>query len=222
MTNISPQDIHWEGSLVANSYIRIYTNTVGTLGGTGDVTDYPTVYIEEIPSATIIQPNTTSVNEWTSYTPTITCPSTTFHLVNTYNMKGLYRIVGKNMQLKFIYSHTNNTGFNEGSGSNPYQISIPSGYTIDTTKANIPSLLTSVTGNGAGIDSLPLGTSVFYSGTASVFFTGKVVPLSTTSLGIHHICMNSTTAPFTLWGCGNSYYGASIVELSFEANIPIV
>jgi hypothetical protein len=34
--------------------------------------------------------------------------------------------------------------------------------------------------------------------------------------------MNSTTAPFTLWGCGNSYYGASIVELSFEANIPIV
>lgn len=160
--------------------------------------------------------------EWAAYTPTITCPGSSFHLVNSCVIKGLYRIVGKNMQLKFIYSHTNNTGFNEG-GSNtiPYQISIPVGTTIDATKVNIPSLIASSSNNGSGRDSLPLGHGFYYSGSAPVIFPTKIVPLSSTALGVHLIAMNNTTIPFTLWGCGNSYYGGASVELTFTAEIPI-
>lgn len=160
---------------------------------------------------------------WQSYTPTITCPCSSFHLVNTYIMKGLYRVVGKSLLLKFIYSHTDNTGFNEGgSYTLPYQISIPSGFTIDTSLATIPSSLVSTTNNGAGRDSLPLGASTYFSSSAPICFPGKVVPLSSSALGIHNISMGVANPPFTLWGCGNSFYGGTNVELTFTCEIPIV
>lgn len=159
--------------------------------------------------------------DWTVYTPTLTCPGSTFHLVNSYTMKGLYRVVGKNLQLKFVYTHPSSTGFNEGTGTTiPYQISIPIGFIIDTTKANIPSNLASSTGNGAGKDALPLGNGIYFSSSAPFCSPCKIVPLSSSVLGVH-LTASGTTVANTLWGGGQSYYGGTSVGLEFEANIPI-
>lgn len=163
----------------------------------------------------------TGIPEWTPYVPTITCPTTTFQLVNSYTMKGLYKVVGKSLLIKFVYTHAVNTGYNEGNGSNlPYQISIPNGFAIDTTKANIPSTLTSGA-SGAGKDALPLGNGIYFSSTFPFYSPCKIVPLSSNALGVY-LVMNGTTVVNTLWGCAQSYYGGASVGLEFEANIPIL
>jgi hypothetical protein len=136
-------------------------------------------------------------------------------------MKGLYKVVGKSLLIKFVYTHPNNTGYNEGSGTLPYQISIPSGFTIDTTKANIPSNLASSSQNGAGKDALPLGNGIYLSNGFPFSSPCKIVPLSSSALGVY-LSASGTTIANTLWGCGQSYYGATSVGLEFEANIPIL
>jgi hypothetical protein len=59
----SPQDILWEGLLSSGTYFRFYSSLSATQGVNGDITTYPYASIEEIPSATIIQPSAITVSD---------------------------------------------------------------------------------------------------------------------------------------------------------------
>lgn len=53
-TFYSPQDLEWMGTLTTGAYIRIRPNASITIGAAGDITTYPVLYIEELPSQSIV------------------------------------------------------------------------------------------------------------------------------------------------------------------------
>jgi hypothetical protein len=168
-------------------------------------------YIQQLGSSAV---GTTTIAEWADYTPTITShggAALTKATVNTE--KASYKIVGKTMHLKYMYYAASATGATAGTAGIPYAWSIPAGYTIDTATALIPTVISSA--SRAGIDGTPLG-GADVSATGGVTSTARVVPLSTTTVGIYD------TIDFSLVRNGRFTFNSANASYAFTAEIPIL
>jgi hypothetical protein len=167
-------------------------------------------YIQQIGSTA------TTVPTWNSYTPTITGGTTNPTLPTSSVLNASYLVDGKTMFLNFTLSYSSQTGGANGSGS--YRFGLPAGYTIDTTKAIIPT--STGTAADAGYDGVSIGTFQVTNSAANYF--GKVVAITSTEVG-----MFGTTLSGVERGLRGSTSGAILMNsaptaYSFTAQIPIV
>lgn len=115
-------------------------------------------------------PSAVAVSDWIPYDVTISASgSNPTKATTTVNDQGYYRRVGDSMEIKYHYSHSNNSGASAGSGT--YNFSIPSGFTIDTSKippntggvnvVGAAAATSSTTGTQAGYASLANSSAFF-------------------------------------------------------------
>jgi hypothetical protein len=204
------------------TYDVIYTPSVNTDVKVQVTTGTATVNIAGSASAVVTQIGSSAViagpypGVWTSYTPTITAPTTSPTLPTTNILNAMYSVQGKTLFINFNLSYAAQAGATAGTGT--YNFSIPAGYVIDTTKALIPSL----TGTAAdsGYDGTCIGT-YHLSNTVSNY-AGKVVALSTTTVGLFGTTFSGTSRGLRGSASGQLTEGASPTTYSFTAQIPIV
>lgn len=153
-------------------------------------------------------------NTWLSYTPSITA-TVNPTLPTTNILNAMYMVVGKVMFINFNLSYASQTGLANGTGT--YNFSIPSGFTIDTTKALIPSAIGATT--DAGYDGTGIGTFLVSNNASN--YTGKVVALTSTTLGLFGTTFSGGNRG--LRGSANGQFGegTSPSTYSFTAQIPI-
>lgn len=150
---------------------------------------------------------------WTSYTPVITSTGgTNPTLPTSATITGNYSIQGKTMFLNIRYNAPSITNGVDGTGS--YQWSIPAGYTIDTTKASIPSVLTNT--SGSGLDGGVVGSGFGRNSTGGNSGGLIVMPLSTTTIGAWF-----EPATRLMGASALAMTGASNTTYSFVCQIPI-
>jgi hypothetical protein len=151
---------------------------------------------------------------WATYTPVVTSTGGTNPTLPTSAvLTGAYSIQGKTMFLNIRYSAASVAGGGDGTGS--YQWSIPTGYTIDTTKAAIPSVLTNTA--GSGLDGGVVGSGFGRNSTGGNSAGLIVMPLSTTTIGAYF------EAATRLMGASSlAMTGASNATYSFVCQIPLV
>lgn len=158
----------------------------------------------------------TTISDWEVYTPIISAITTNPTMPTSYEIQGLYKIVGKTLYIKFSFHNINGTG---SAGSGTYKFSIPNGYAIDTSVASIPTNTICSAGNFAGINGTPLGMGVI--GHSSVVAPVFVVPLDDTNVGLFDTTVNGT-ARNTLIGSSVGAMNASVhMFYVFSAEIPI-
>jgi hypothetical protein len=117
------------------------------------------------------------------------------------------------MFLNIRYNSASVTGGADGTGS--YQWSIPGGYTIDVTKAAIPSVLTNTA--GSGLDGGVVGSGFGRNSTGGNSAGLIVMPLSTTTIGAYF------EAATRLMGASSlAMTGASNTTYAFVCQIPIL
>lgn len=141
----------------------------------------------------IITPAKSNLTNWASYTPTGSWDNTTY--------QGQWRRVGDSMELSLVAKCTGTV-----SGTNdPFTITIPSGYTIDTNKLN--NALDSTQENSGY-------AFIHDSDSASDRRSGKVFPHNSTTLQVIGDGMGGVhgDAPFT-WVSGD--------HLTLSATVPI-
>lgn len=151
---------------------------------------------------------------WGSYTPTITGESTNPTPSSDANLTATYLVQGKTMTLNFNLSSATTTGAAAGVGN--YRISMPSGYTINTTYAT-PGTAPNFYNDGTSV-----GISVLLADVVGAGGAWSVVPHSSTELVL--IGQNPAS------GVGNLVWGSSVFPLgvatnyrvSFIASIPLV
>jgi hypothetical protein len=150
---------------------------------------------------------------WESYTPTIGGTTTAPTLPTSNNLYGRYFVQGKMLTLMFSFSGNSFAGAAAGSGD--YTISLPTGYTINTTFASLGTSPTYLYGTSVGTASL----------TADLAGTGggwAVVPASATTLVLVGQNPSSASQPL-VWGSSNFPIGSSAeYRVSFTAIIPVV
>ena len=189
----------------------VFVSTGGTIGFvSGNRVLTSNVVITQLGSSAVIAgvyPGT-----WTSYTPTITATAagTNPTLPTSATITGSYTVQGKVMLLNVRYSALAITGGTAGTQS--YAFSIPGGYTIDTTKATLPSDVTNA--SLSGVDGSTVGTG--FARNSANTGAATVVPVSTTGLGLF------TENNVRLIGSGAfALNGAANTSISFTAQVPI-
>lgn len=189
----------------------VFVSTGGTIGFvSGNRVLTSNVVITQLGSSAVIAgvyPGT-----WTSYTPTITATAagTNPTLPTSATITGSYTVQGKVMLLNVRYSALAITGGTAGTQS--YAFSIPGGYTIDTTKATLPSDVTNT--SLSGFDGSTVGTG--FARNSANTGAATVVPVSTTGLGLF------TESNVRLIGSGAfALNGAANTSISFTAQVPI-
>jgi hypothetical protein len=105
-------------------------------------------------------------------------------------------------------------------GSGVYTFSIPSGYTIDTNLAIIPSAISSVNVNYAGVDGSTLGFGTAGGYTSVLMLT--VVPLSSTTVGLYICGSSDNNLNNTLIGSNACAISVANRFYKFTAEIPIL
>jgi len=169
---------------------------------------------DSINDTTIINVVNTNL-DWTQYTPIIK-GTTTNPSIGSNSLKALYSVEGKNLKLKFnLYISTAGTV-----GSGVYKITIPNGYTINTTLADCPASLTQATDDECGANCIPLGMGFITSYNMAGLFEVKVIALDSNSIGLF-ITRNPSTHILTLWGSNNSYLAMALTTIAFTAEIPL-
>ncbi len=138
---------------------------------------------------------------------TVTHPTTGGIIVQ----RGLWRRVGDSMQIR--YDFYQNGGGTAGSGV--YNINLPAGALIDSTKisfsTNVPAINIAFTGHcGSGF--VQTGTN---GGLASVF------PLNSSALSMYFYNSGLATGGPLIIGDANSGLNASSAAFSFQAQVPI-
>lgn len=98
-------------------------------GQTGQLNGY-SVSIVPIATVTALKPEDAIVQEWTAYTPTLHGGTTAPVRATTHNEKAYYRVIGKQLEIMYQYSHTATTGAAGGTGS--YGWGLPTGFVVDT------------------------------------------------------------------------------------------
>ena len=150
---------------------------------------------------------------WQSYTPTIGATTTAPNLPTSRNLYGKYVVQCKMLSLMFSLSWNSSAGSTAGSGT--YTISLPPGFSIDTTAATLGTAPTYISGTPVGVASL----------IADIVGTGggwAVVPNAATTLVLigQNPASNSQPLP---WGSSNFYMGqSSEFRLAFTVTIPVV
>lgn len=159
--------------------------------------------------------SSTVCGTWKSYTPTIGATTTAPTVATTKTLKGLYKVIGKTLFLNFTYYAASNTGAVIGSGV--YTFSLPTGYTINTSLASLPSTIG--TASYAGADGSTLGF-----GTAGATSYGQcvVVPLSTTTVGLYLTISSDSATSNVLIGSTALAITTANRSYKFTAEIPIV
>lgn len=154
-------------------------------------TNANTLYVTNISIGNGITAQGAAISEWQSYTPTLTNGGSTS--TNT----GRWRRVGSTMEIQTLAIFT-------GAGSaSAFSISIPSGYTIDT----------SAEAGGQQAGALPQGTAQYYNGsTFSIYQTAYIT--TTSPHGI--VFINQGGSTFLL---GNAL--ASTHQFGMKVSVPI-
>lgn len=149
-------------------------STTSVAGTTGSLT------IIELGSSAVyagVYPGTT-----TNYTPVVTSTTgTNPTLPTSATISAYYSVEGKMMTLNFKYFAATTT--NGVDGTQSYAYSMPAGYTIDLTKAAVPSVITNT--SGSGLDGGTIGSGFGRNATASNSSGLGVVPLSSTTFGFY-------------------------------------
>lgn len=177
----------------ADSSTAYTINFTRTSGSTG------TLYITNVIVGPGIQPQGAVVGEWQSYTPSITNTGSK----TTLSIFGKWRRVGSSMEVTFFYSGNSTAA---GAGAAQVQISIPSGYTIDSSKLN-GSLNTDINYVGTYNDFAILTASQY--GPAM-----GLSPISTTTIGFNKYASGS-------WLAQNDLNIARAVQLEGTFSVPI-
>jgi hypothetical protein len=128
-------------------------------------------------------------------------------MATTHQLKGIYRVIDKTMYIHFSYVHQAPTGSNKGSGT--YKFSLPSGFKVNTSLANVLDL--SYSGYG-----LSLGTGICRQD--NYISSCEVVALDSDNLALRTVLS---------WGLpivNDGHYGLSMTNVlySFVAEIPIL
>lgn len=202
------QSINWTGLLNQGDTIDIRVKD-GSSTSVG-VARYSLVITQLGSSAVIagVYPGT-----WTTYTPTITATAggTTPTLPTGAFITGSYTVQGKVMLLNIRYSSAGTALATAGTQS--YSFNLPGGYTIDTTKAILPTDLTNA--SLSGFDGSTIGTA--YMRNAANNGAGTIVAVSTIGVGI----FSDNNA--RLVGAGSfSLNGASNTSISLVCQIPLL
>lgn len=151
---------------------------------------------------------------WQSYTPTLGSYSGTAPTMGSGGtVSALYRVVGKTLQIKYTSNQTN-AGT---AGTGHYTVSIPSGFSINTTLVTIPADLATTQGSNTRVASPPLGSGMAYVNSTAVGIV-LAYPTSSTTLAF-----TATSGNSQQW-IGSSFYALSNGnrQFSFMAEIPIV
>jgi hypothetical protein len=149
---------------------------------------------------------------WAAYTPVFTATTTNPTLATTHILDGLYSVVGKVMNVSIRYLHTNAAGGTSGSGS--YLVSIPGGYTIDTSLAKVPTSLTTT-----GITTLTgsrIGTGLVYVVNAREL---HITPGTNTTLFMPYINLSET---MDIVGSATFPFTSASLCFTLNATFPIV
>lgn len=145
---------------------------------------------------------------WTTYSMTIQSSGTVPTKASSpvIDQAQWMRIADDTIVTKYDYQHTNNTGAAAGSGV--YGFSLPSGLTMDTTKA----------GDGSGAPNFGGSAVAFVTGSNGGIGTAIKVGYSSTAVGLYvaHQTTNATTIGSTFFAIS-----AATVQYSFRANVPI-
>lgn len=151
-----------------------------------------------------------TVTGWTSYTLQITAStSNPTKASSTVVDSANWRRVGDSMEISYSYGHTNSAG--AGAGSGTYLFSLPSGYSIDSSKILVST--SSIAGGSAG------KAVAYVSGVVSGLATGFVWPYDSTHLALAVTDQNSTFGAITdsfgsLSGATASYQFLAAVPIS--------
>jgi hypothetical protein len=146
-------------------------------------------------------------SDWTSYTPTLTTPTKPTS-PSDWTETSYWRRIGSTMEIIYNYKQTSATGSSSGSGT--YRWSIPSGYTIDTTKLQYSTTVKDGIGS-VGSASATLG------GTSGKVGTVKVYSSTTLSLMVGDEGTNPQLVADGWIGIGSN----NVIQYSFYAKIPI-
>ena len=157
--------------------------------------------------------------DWTPYTMTVgatTTPPTKGTIVSD---QALWRRVGDHMEIKWNYQAT--SGGSAGSGA--YLFPLPSGYTIDTTKATVATQLGTTSGQLTAGGNV-VGTGLMYNALTSATVTQWetwVTIYNSTNLAMNHI--SATNTQLTAVQSGDTIsFATNPLYLSFFASVPIV
>lgn len=204
--------------ITPTSNIQIKVRVVNVNDGTHTVSVGSYFIIKQLGSTacTGVDMNLLTGGEWQTYTPTIGATTTAPTLATTKTLRGRYRVVGKTLSVQFEYYASSATGATTGTGV--YTFSLPSGYTINTTLAPIPSTIVSSNGNYSGADGSTLG---FGSAGATSFTQCAVTPLSTNTVGLYMFISSDVNTSATLVGSGVLPVNANNRTYRFTAEIPI-
>jgi hypothetical protein len=149
-----------------------------------------------------------AVSDWISYTPTLT-GSITNPTKGTNTEKAYWRRVGSTMEIQYSYEQS----AAGSSGNGFYALSLPLGYTVDST-------VLQATTSGAAVNMV--GSAYIYNGTTE--YIGDVI-VNTTSYSAPANAMNITIftsiGATTGWGNGNAAFGGTTLRVKFFARIPI-
>jgi hypothetical protein len=157
----------------------------------------------------------TTAPTWTSYTSTVTAPTSNPVLPTSAIKNASYIVQDKTLFINFQLSYSAQAGGSNGTGI--YNFSIPAGYTIDTAKAIIPSL----TGTAAdsGYDGTQIGTYQISNGGTN--YVGKVVALTSTTVGLFGTTLSGTQRGLRGSTSGSMMENTAPTTYSFVAQIPI-
>jgi hypothetical protein len=90
---------------------------------------------DKFPNATAMRAEDVAVTEWTAYIPTLLGSTTNPTKATTHVEKAFYRVIGKELQIIWKYSHAAAAGATVGAGD--YGVTLPAGFTVDTTVAEV-------------------------------------------------------------------------------------
>jgi hypothetical protein len=149
---------------------------------------------------------------WTNYTPTITATAsgTNPTLPTGATITGSYTVQGRTMFLNVRYSSLGTAG--GATGTQSYSFGLPAGFTIDLSKAPLPTDVTNT--SLSGFDGSSVGNG-FARNSAN---SGAFVVMPVTSTGVGGFVENNVR----LIGAGSfALNGASNTIIGFTAQIPI-
>jgi hypothetical protein len=159
---------------------------------------------------------------WQSYSPSVVATGTTPSRSATYTQRALYAVLGKTLYLSYTYYSASTAGAASGSGA--YLISLPAGYTVNTTVAPLPTVVSGA--QYAGIDGTTVGSAQLSAGTFDAI-SASVEPLTSTQVGIFIGGYSQTTSSYithntSLWS--DTIFGFTIgnnTRITFTAAIPV-
>jgi hypothetical protein len=149
--------------------------------------------------------------DWAAYTPTLSSSGGGVSKATSNTEVANWRRVGSSMEIYYSYRQTSSSG--AGSGSGDYYWSIPSGYTIDTSKLNVVT-------SDPKFAQASVGDAGAYSANASLEGAiGFAFVYNSTGIAIH--VAHGTAGNQTV---GSGWYGAGSdnnIQYTFHAFVPI-